>query len=157
MCGPVRPSTAGTHYRRAIVVGVNVRARRFWVGGFLAILAVFGFGQLEAWPFTNWYMFSYVEPKVDRVARVVAVAPDGSERSLDGSVLPLGLLNHPLMQRLDRAGPGDRGRICASLLSAARSRAPTSEVRVEERSWVVLARKGDRPADVTTTVHLVCR
>jgi hypothetical protein len=136
---------------------VSLRARRLWVGGFLAILAVFGFGQLEAWPFTNWYMFSFVEPKIDRVARVVAVSPDGSERTLDGATLPLGLLNHPLMQRIDRADAADRGRICASLLAAAREGAETIAVRVEERSWVVLDRRGDRPANVTTTVHLECR
>jgi hypothetical protein len=135
---------------------MNVRARRLWVGIFIAIIAVFGFGQLESWPFTNWYMFSTVEPTVDRVARVIAVAPDGSERRLDGNTLPLGLLNHPLMQRIDRADPRDRARICESLLSAARAKAPASSVRVEERTWVVLDRDGDRPANVRTNVRLEC-
>ena len=136
---------------------MNARARRFWVGGFIAVLAVFGFGQLEAWPFTNWYMFSYVEPVVDRVANVIAVSPEGTERRLGTDALPLGLLNHPLMQRLDRASAADRIRICVSLLDAARSKGPVSRVRVEERTWVVLDRAGDRPANVRTIVRLVCR
>jgi len=102
-------------------------------------------------------MFSFVEPKVDHIARVIAVAPDGSERTLDGSTLPLGLLNHPLMQRLDRSDAADRARICSSLLAAARSRVETSRIRVEERSWTVLERHGDRPANVTVAVRLECR
>jgi hypothetical protein len=134
-----------------------MRARRLWIGGFIGLLALFGFGQLEAWPLTSWYMFSHVEPTVDRIASVIAVSPDGAERRLGLDTLPLGLLAHPLMQRLDRAGPGERIAVCNAVLAAARSRSPVTEVRVVERSWRVLDRAGDRPANATTRVVAVCR
>jgi len=133
-----------------------MRARRLWIGGFIGVLALFGFGQLEAWPLTSWYMFSHVEPSVIRIASVVAVAPDGAERRLGAETLPLGLLSHRLLQRFERAGPEERRMLCASVLSAARSRGPVAEVRVVERGWRVLDRAGDRPANVATRVVAVC-
>jgi hypothetical protein len=117
---------------------------------------VFGFGQLEAWPLTSWYMFSHVEPSVDRIASVIAVSPNGAERRLGLETLPLGLLAHPLMQRLERAGPEERTAVCGAVLVAARSHGAVREVRVVERSWRVLERAGDRPANVTTRVVAVC-
>lgn len=134
-----------------------MRARRLFVGGFLGLLAVFGFGQLEAWPFTSWYMFSHVDPEIDHIASVIAVAPDGSERALGTETLPLGLLRHPLMQRLQRASAAERARVCEAALAKARAHADVMELRLEERSYRVLDRDGDRPANVRTTVVALCR
>jgi len=133
-----------------------MRSRRLWVAGFIGLLAVFGFGQLEAWPFTSWYMFSHVEPSVARVASVVAVSPDGTQRPLGAETLPLGLLGHRLIQRLHAATPAERNTVCEALLAAARSRDPASAVRVEERTWHVLDRSGRTPANVRTTVVTTC-
>jgi hypothetical protein len=134
-----------------------MRARRFWIAGFIGVLALFGFGQLEAWPFTSWYMFSHIEPSVVRVASVVALSPDGAERRLGPETLPLGLLSHRLLQRLERAGPEERAALCGAVLTAARSRRSVAEVRVVEQSWRALDRAGDRPANVITRVVAVCR
>jgi hypothetical protein len=134
-----------------------MRARRTFVGVFLGLLAVFGFGQLEVWPFTSWYMFSHVDPAVDHIARVVAVAPDGIEYALGTDTLPLGLLRHPLMQRLQRASAQVRARVCRAALAKARAHMEVSELRLEERVYRVLDRDGDRPAALRTTVVATCR
>jgi hypothetical protein len=136
---------------------VEGRYARAWVAGFIVLLAVFGFGQLESWPFTNWYMFSGVEPAVANVGRVIAVAPDGAESILGTDALPDGLLSHRLLQRFERASGDERARLCGELLDAARAAGPAREVRIERRSWRVLDRAGDRPANVATTVIEVCR
>jgi hypothetical protein len=133
-----------------------MRARRLWIGGFIGAVALFGFGQLEAWPFTSWYMFSHVEPRVERIASVVAVSPDGTERTLGADTLPLGLLSHRLLQRLEGQSIEKRAAVCGAVLTAARSRAPVDRVTVVERSWHVLDRDGDRPANVTTRVLAIC-
>lgn len=132
----------------------STRGARGWIALFLAVLVVFGLGQLESWPFTSWYMFSRVEPEIDRIARAVAVAPDGSERVL--SRLPAGLVAHRLRQRMD-AGDAGRAQVCRSLLAIGRSEGAVLEVRVEELSWDPLIRAGDRPAEVETLVLEVCR
>jgi hypothetical protein len=133
------------------------RLSRWWVAGFIALLAVFGFGQRESWPFTWWYMFSGVEPAVAHVGRAVAVTPDGRETALGSDALPAGLLSHRLLQRFARASAAERSRLCTQLLTAARVRGPVEEVRVVERSWRVLDRDGDRPANIETRTVEVCR
>jgi hypothetical protein len=102
-------------------------------------------------------MFSHVEPFVERVGSVVAVSPDGTEQRLGTETLPLGLLSHRLLQRLERSGPEERTAVCGAVLVAARSRGSVAEVHVIERSWRVLDRGGDRPANVTTRIVAVCR
>lgn len=114
---------------------------------FLAALAVFGFGQLEAWPYTSWYMFSHVEPKIARVAQPYAVTSSG-DVALDATTLPFGLLSHRLLRRIDE-GPDP----CAQLVRAARRRHPTLiAVRVEERRWDPLVR-GVGNAPVMATIE----
>jgi hypothetical protein len=127
------------------------------VAGFIGLLAVFGFGQLEAWPFTSWYMFSGVEPQIARVARAVAVAPDGAERVLQGDEIPLGLQSHRLLARFAAASGPDRTHVCDAVLRAARASGPVVEVRIFEDRWRVLRRSGDRPAQVERTPIGVCR
>ncbi len=144
-------STLG--YRRS----VTGRFTRWWVAGFIALLAVVGFGQRESWPFTWWYMFSGVEPAVAHVGRAVAVTPDGGEAVLGSDALPAGLLSHRLLQRFARGSSAERSRLCTQLLTAARAHGPVEEVRVEERSWRVLEREGDRPGNIETRTVEVCR
>lgn len=136
---------------------MNGRFARVWVAGFIGLLAVFGFGQLESWPFTSWYMFSGVEPEVARVARAVVVSPSGGERALGPEELPAGLLSHRLLQRFADAPAAERDRVCEELLAVARAGGPAREVRVEERRWRILDRAGDRPASVETSTIEVCR
>jgi len=138
---------------------VTGRFQRTWVAGFVALLAVFGFGQLESWPFTSWYMFSGVEPHVIHVARAVAVGSTGDERVLSSDALPAGLLSQRLLARFSGAAPAERTRLCDELLRAARALAPAREVRVEQIAWRVLDRTPDgrRPASVGVTVVEECR
>ena len=125
------------------------RLAKWWVGAFTLALAVFGFGQLQAWPFTSWYMFSHVEPSTISIARAVAVYPNGRQRILDDADLPYGLLSHRLLQNVE----ANRARVCASLMKAAPG---ASSVTVERVSWHPLARKGDQPADATAQVITSC-
>jgi len=124
-----------------------------WVVGFVLLLAVFGFGGMESWPFTSWYMFSHPEPEVARVARAVAVAPSGEERVLGSETLPLGLLSHRLLRRFDNATEADRARACDAVISATRGLEDVAEVRVVEVRW----RPMTRPAQVELGRIWVCR
>ena len=123
-----------------------MRFPRLWVPAFVLVLALFGFGQLEAWPFTSWYMFSHVEPATIHIADAVTVGPDGSEHPL--GALPSGLLSHRLLNRVRT----DKAKTCSDLVRAA-----GGEVRVYEKSWRVLDRRGDRPAHIERTLVGVCR
>ncbi|MCA1831925.1 MAG: hypothetical protein ABR548_07645 [Actinomycetota bacterium] len=131
-----------------------MKLARFWVVAFVLVIATFGFGQLEAWPFTSWYMFSHVEPAEVHVAEAFRVAPGGAVRPLSGDLVPLGLQSHRLLAVIRR----DEGGACAGLLRAARVHGGGDlEVRVYEKSWRVLDRTGDRPAHVEKKLLAVCR
>jgi hypothetical protein len=129
-----------------------MKPARLWVAAFCVVLAVFGFGQLEAWPFTSWYMFSHVEPQTIRIAEARAVAPHGTSRSVVG--LPLGLASHRLLARFKN---GDGAAVCRELLRVARAEAPAERVDVFEKSWRPLVRNGDRPANVSRSLIATCR
>jgi hypothetical protein len=124
-------------------------ASRLWIAAFILMLAVFGFGQLEAWPFTSWYMFSHVEASTISVARAVVVEPNGHERVLGADALPLGLLSHRLLGRTE----SDQQEVCDALTRAAKD---SKEIRIERVTWRPLERDGDRPADVRTEVIFRC-
>lgn len=130
-----------------------MRGARIWVTVFIVTLTVFGVGQIEAWPFTSWYMFSHVEQTPSRVARAVAVTASG-DRTLDDRTLPYGLLSHRLLRRVDDAGTAAaRAALCASLVRATRATVPSATaVRVEERRWDPLVR-GPRNTPVFSTLE----
>jgi hypothetical protein len=115
-----------------------------WVTAFVVTLLVFGIGQLEAWPFTSWYMFSHVEQTPARVARPIAMTARG-EFTLTDRTLPYGLLSHRLLQRIDDGS--HLADVCASLTTAARrDYRDLIAVRVVERRWDPLKRAaGNRP------------
>ena len=127
---------------------MNTRFARWWVAAFVAALLVFGVGQLEAWPFTSWYMFSHIEPNPTRIARAYAIGPDGAEHLLGPDVLPAGLLSHRLLAEVR----GGAQRSCETILPASRA----IGVRIVEESWDALERSGDGHAPGTIVERARC-
>jgi hypothetical protein len=61
------------------------------------------------------------------------------------------------MQRLQRAPADERVRVCQAALAKARVHADVVALRIEEQTYRVLDRDGDRPANVRSTVVAECR
>jgi hypothetical protein len=110
------------------------RRARVFIGAFLVVMAVFGFGHFEAWPLTSFHLFS-AERKAHET-RWVATTVDqsGHETPLDQQHLPLGyrLAEWPL-QLFPTSSHATRVAVCRGIAKGARGAGrDVASVRVYE-------------------------
>jgi len=96
------------------------RAAKAFVLAFLAIFVVCGVSSLEPWPLTGWHLFSRLRTGQEPGWQVTLVGPEGAERFLPFSDLPLSYRgwSHVAAGLANRT-PEDRQRVCRAWAGAA--------------------------------------
>jgi hypothetical protein len=97
------------------------RGARVFVGVFLAVLAVFGFGHFEAWPLTSFHLFSAARESHENRWVATTVDHAGHETPLEQQDLPLGyrLAEWPL-QRFPTSSRATQIAVCKGIAKGAR-------------------------------------
>jgi hypothetical protein len=100
---------------------------RVWVYALLALLVVPGLAGIEAWPLTEWRLFSLSRDASQTDWALDAVTADGTE-TIDLEQLPLAFRNAawPLAE-LPRASTARREEVCLALLDGVRTVRPAAD------------------------------
>jgi hypothetical protein len=111
---------------------------RPFVAMFLAAVVVCALAAVNAWPFSNWELFSRL--RADQESSWVAVAVDAAGRDRD----------YPIAA-LPRSASA-RDAVCDRWLRVAR----TDRLDVYRLTWLLTGRRGNRPAPRRRTLVWVC-
>jgi hypothetical protein len=101
------------------------RGIRLFVAAFLGVFLLSGLAGIEAWPLTGWKLYARLRHGDFWGWQVLAVQPDGAERSLDIRHLPVAYhgVNH-LLGDFEGLSAEARHAACLGLVEAARVQYP---------------------------------
>jgi len=125
----------------------------------LVALVVFPFTGLNAWPFSNWELFSRLRTDSQAGWEAVAVGRRRRRSDFELASLPHGYRGFPfIMNGFFARSVADRDAICATWLRAAIERfgAGTRRLRIYRLRWRLDRRRGDRAAPPRRTLKWTC-
>ena len=148
MSRPSRPGSAAVpRYARAFVVL------------FLTALIGCAVASVNAWPFSNWRLFSSVRTDKQTSWQAVAVDTAGTGQDYPIATMAQGFRGFGRIARsFPKLAPSRRNAICAAWLTGAGKRfGPGVELlRVYRLEWLVSQRRGDRAAAPRRTLTWIC-
>jgi hypothetical protein len=136
------------------------RYARPFVAAFLATLVVSASAALNAWPFSNWELFSRL--RTDRQSSWEETAVDASGRQHDYLIasLPRGYPRAtPAAAAYSRRWTAEQDALCAAWERAGADRIgpETRLLRIYRLNWLLSDRRGHRAAAPHRTLKIVCK
>lgn len=135
------------------------RYARPFVALFLGALVVCALAPLNAWPFSNWELFSRLRTDQQTRWEIVAVDRAGRERGYPIASLQLSYRGFvSVVANFSRRSAADRDAICVAWLRGATEQfgPSTRLVKIYHQEWLLSDRRGTRAAPPQRTLAWIC-